>query len=242
LIVPIANVLAFAAGTRTSPIDNENLARIFPGNSTGTLSHRLAAALMEGVVSRADFLVDSHSGGVRLAFAPVAGFYDDPSIDPKVAEQSIALAKSMGIAYLWQLPPVTGVLSYEAARRGIPVCGAEIGGRGNCLDADRADYLAAYLSVLAHHGMIAPEHKRLLTTICFEGDWARSAASGYLQTTVTIGDKVNAEAIVGRLLDPLGDIVEELRASHAGTVLGVRHLNTVQPGDLTICIARETIR
>ncbi|MDR3471859.1 MAG: succinylglutamate desuccinylase/aspartoacylase family protein [Devosia sp.] len=242
LIVPIANPPAFAAGTRTSPVDNENLARIFPGDARGTLSHRLADALMQRVISKADFLIDSHSGGVRLAFVPVAGFYEEGEVSRETAQQCLLLAKQMGIDFLWQLPPVDGVLSYEAAKRGIPVCGAEIGGRGNCLPADAELYLAAYLSVLAHRGMIADSYQRPFTSRCLEGGWEKTEQGGYLETVVPLGAELRAGNLVARLREPLGRVLRDFVAPFEGRVMAVRHLNAVQPGDLAICVVREGIR
>ncbi|RYE09547.1 MAG: hypothetical protein EOP22_08775 [Hyphomicrobiales bacterium] len=242
LLVPIANASAFAAGMRTSPVDNENLARIFPGNAEGTLSHRLADALMRTVVEKADILIDSHSGGVRLAFVPVAGFYEGGDVSAAVTARSLQIAKQMGIEYLWQLPPVNGVLSYEAARRGIAVCGAEIGGRGNCLPEDAENYLGAYLSVLAHQGMIDPAHKRAETTACLEGDWQTTPDAGYLETVVSLGSRVGKGETVAVLHDALGQTIREFPAGFDGRVMAVRHLNSVQSGDLAICVVKETIR
>lgn len=242
LIVPVANGAAFAAGTRNSPVDNENLARIFPGDPAGTLSHRLAVALMTTVIDHADMLIDSHSGGVRLAFIPVAGFYEGGDIAPDVAARSLDMARQMGIQYMWELPPVPGVLSYEAARRGVAVCGAEIGGRGNCLAADADNYLAAYLSVLAHQGMIDPAHKRPLTMACLVGDWEQTPDGGYLHTLVPAGERVSEGQIVAQLQDPFGTVIRQFRARFDGLVMAVRHLNSAQPGDLAICVVKETTR
>lgn len=242
LIVPVANPSAFAAGTRTSQVDGENLARVFPGDPNGTLTHRLAAALMTTVIDQADILIDSHSGGVRLAFIPVAGFYEGGDIAPETAARSLQIAKQMGIAFLWRLPPVRGVLSYEAARRGIAVCGAEIGGRGNCLHADAENYHGAYLSVLAHHGMIDAVHKRPETTACLDGDWERTPKGGYLDTLVALGERVVRGQLVARLHSPLGELLEEFHAGRDGIVMAVRHLNSVQPGDLATCVVLETTR
>lgn len=242
LLVPVANPTAFAAGTRTSPADNENLARIFPGDPDGTLSHRLADALMRCIVERADILIDSHSGGVRLAFIPVAGFYEGGDIDAGVAQRSLAVARQMGLGHLWHLPPVAGVLSYEAARRGIAVCGAEIGGRGNCLPADADNYLGAYLSVLAHQGMIDAQHKRAVTTACLEGDWETTPHPGYLETIVDLGARVGKGQTIACLHDGFGDTIQEFSAGFEGRVMAVRHLNSVQSGDLAVCVVRETKR
>lgn len=242
LIVPIANPSAFAAGTRTSPVDNENLARIFPGDPDGTLSHRLAAALMTTVIDKADMLIDSHSGGVRLAFIPVAGFYEGGDVAGDVAARSLQIAKQMGIQNLWRLPPVRGVLSYEAARRGVAVCGAEIGGRGNCRPEDAENYLGAYLSVLAHQGMIDVAYKRPETTACLDGDWELTPDAGYLETIVELGARVAAGQTVALLYNQFGETTREFRAGFDGIVMAVRHLNSVVPGDLATCVVKETTR
>jgi uncharacterized protein len=244
LVIPIANGAAFSAGTRSSPIDMANLARIFPGDPDGTLSYRLAHALFTKVVRRADFLIDSHSGGVRLAFAPVAGFYDaSPThgVDAATAAESLLLAKQMGVDFVWRLPPVPGVLSFEAMRCGIPTCGAEIGGRGNCRAQDAELYLRAYLSVLTHRGMIKSE-ARPLTTACLDGDWTVSPAAGYLETLVAAGDRVKLGQTIAFLRGPLGETIHQFAAAQDGRVMAVRHLNTVQVGDLATCVVRETTR
>ena len=242
MIVPIANGAAFSAGTRTSPIDMVNLARIFPGDPDGSLSYRLAHVLFTEVVANADFLIDSHSGGVRLAFAPVAGFYEASrplGIGAGVAAESLRLAKQMGIDFLWRLPPGPGVLSFEAMRRGIPTCGAEIGGRGNCRAEDADLYLRAYLSVLTHRGMIAGD-ARPLTEACLEGDWATSPGAGYLETLVLPGERVRAGQTIALLRAPLGETTHTFVAAEDGLVMAVRHLNTIHVGDLATCVVRET--
>jgi len=242
LIVPIANGAASSAGTRTSPVDDINLARIFPGDPRGTLSYRLADALTRYVVSEADLLVDSHSGGGRLAFVPVAGFYaadQAMGISEEAGTQSLAMAKAMRLPYLWRLPPVPGVLSFEAARRGIAVTGCEVGGRGGCLPGDVELYLRGYRAVLAHAGLIegiAPTDRQ---SSYLEGDWERADQPGYLTTHVDLGARVQAGELIASLRNPFGDRLAEFRAANAGIVMAVRHLTTVGCGDLTTCVVRE---
>src|SRR3954451_19722762 len=77
VIVPIAHLAAFGAGTRTSLLDGANLARIFPGDAHGTVTQRLAYDLFETVIRQSDFLVDLHSGGTKLDFLQVAGWYGE---------------------------------------------------------------------------------------------------------------------------------------------------------------------
>jgi predicted deacylase len=240
-IVPVANAAAFAAGLRTSPIDGQNLARIFPGDPNGTLSFRLAHALF-ALARRADMLVDCHSGGVRLAFLPVAGFYAaDPALPDGVAARSLQLAKSMGLPHLWRLPPRAGVLSFEAMRCGVAVTGCEVGGRGGLLAEDSDHYLHGIQSLLAAERMIdAPGlvHAAAYET-CFDGDWDLAPAAGFIENHVALGDRVAAGTRLASIHSQLGKTVAELAAPSDGVVMGVRHLRSIQVGEWATCVVRE---
>jgi predicted deacylase len=240
-IVPVANTAAFAAGLRTSPIDGQNLARIFPGDANGTVSFRLAHALF-ALTRRADMLVDCHSGGVCLAFLPVAGFYAaDPALPDRVAARSLQLAKSMGFPHLWRLPARAGVLSFEAMRCGVAVTGGEVGGRGGLLAADRDRYLNGIQRLLSAHRMIdAPSLFPVPAyETCFEGDWELAPAGGFIENHVRLGDRVAAGTLLASIVSPLGDIVSELAAAIDGVVMGVRHLRSIQAGEWATCVVRE---
>ncbi len=242
LIVPVAHLAAFAAGTRTSPIDGLNLARIFPGDADGTHSQRLAHALFETVVMGSDVLIDCHSGGVRLAFVPVAGFYAAGNgIAPDLAARSLTLARAMGLPHLWRLPGRAGVLSYEAMRRGVAATGGEIGGRGGLLAADADGYLHGILRILAQEGVIddpaLPRPAR--HTSFLEGDWALAAAGGFIENHVELGVLVERGRRLATIRDPLGETLAEMHADRDGLVMGVRHLRCIQPGEWATCAVAQ---
>src|SRR5690606_20740631 len=60
-----ANPAAYLAQTRNTPIDGENLNRVFPGNAGGGHSGQIADRLLREAVRVADVIVDLHSGGDR---------------------------------------------------------------------------------------------------------------------------------------------------------------------------------
>jgi predicted deacylase len=60
-IVPVANPPAFAAGRRTSPIDDLDLNRVFPGRRDGSITQQLAHVLFHRLVAGADLLLTLHS-------------------------------------------------------------------------------------------------------------------------------------------------------------------------------------
>ena len=242
LIVPIAHAAAFAAGTRTSPIDGLNLARIFPGDAQGTHSQRLAHALFETVVVGADVLIDCHSGGVRLAFVPVAGFYDaGEGIAPALAARSLALARCMGLPHVWCLPTRDGVLSCEAMRRGVAATGGEIGGGGGLLRADADGYLHGILRILAAEGMIddpglpaSPRHATFLN-----GDWALAPVGGFIENHVVLGEQVAGGTLLATICNPLGELLASMHAKDDGLVMGVRHLRSIQAGEWATCVVTQ---
>src|SRR5437867_8945971 len=65
LAVPVANLPAFRAGARLSPLDNANLARCFPGALDSGPTAAIAWHLDRSILAHADFYLDLHSGGVR---------------------------------------------------------------------------------------------------------------------------------------------------------------------------------
>ena len=66
IIVPMANYPAAKAGLRTSPIDEQNLNRIYPGDPDGTPSFMIAHYIESQLFSIADYGLDLHSGGSSL--------------------------------------------------------------------------------------------------------------------------------------------------------------------------------
>ncbi|MBL8838643.1 MAG: succinylglutamate desuccinylase/aspartoacylase family protein, partial [Alphaproteobacteria bacterium] len=62
-VVPIVHEAAYYNDTRISPLDDGNLARVFPGDPGGTPTQVLAHALRTKVLAGADLLIDLHTSG-----------------------------------------------------------------------------------------------------------------------------------------------------------------------------------
>jgi predicted deacylase len=242
VVVPVAHTAAFAAGMRVSPIDDVNLARCFPGDANGTITLQLAHDLFGTVAYPADILVDLHSGGVRYAFASVAGFYGSDEIAAQTAAQSLYLARTMRLDWLWRLPPRAGVLSYEAARHGVATRGCEVGGRGGCLESDVGAYIAGLLNVLAESGVIDQPLAAPLSPVqthALDGDFTLSPSAGFIVPLVPLGTRVMAGTPLARLHSCEGHELFTLRAEVDGVVLAERHLRAIQPGEWATCALRE---
>ena len=88
IIVPMANFPAAKAGLRTSPIDEQNLNRIYPGDPDGSPSFMIAHYIESQLFSIADCSIDLHSGGSSLHYVPsvFASVVDDKEQMKKMKE------------------------------------------------------------------------------------------------------------------------------------------------------------
>ena len=100
IILPSANFPAAMAGSRTSPLDQGNLNRSFPGDPTGGPTAQIAYYIEHELLPRCDFVLDIHSGGSSLTYLPsTLGRRPDT---PEGVERAIELMRVFGapIGYL----------------------------------------------------------------------------------------------------------------------------------------------
>ena len=130
IVLPMANFPAAQAGLRTSPIDEGNLNRSFPGASRGTPTEAIAHYIESVLLAEADYLFDLHSGGSSLVYLPSMLMpWEDG--DPRNAERH-ALLEAFALPYaLFLGRDVEGYYSSAAAyRQGALSLTTEIGGGG----------------------------------------------------------------------------------------------------------------
>src|SRR5437764_2689306 len=136
IILPSANFPAAMAGSRTSPLDDGNLNRSFPGDPNGGPTAQIAYYIESELLPRVDFVLDLHSGGSSLTYLPsTLGRRPDT---PQAVEAATALMQTFGapVGYL-----VDGggwgdhTLTAAAARVGIRHMSTELAGGGQVTPA-----------------------------------------------------------------------------------------------------------
>jgi uncharacterized protein len=128
-ILPAANLPAVRAGRRTSPIDEGNLNRSFPGDADGTPT-QLVAHFIEGVLMRgADWVIDVHSGGSSLMYVPtvLTRRVPDPDRQARAIEAMRAIGAPFGLVTTTK-EDRTGMAA--AGRQGAIGITTELGGGG----------------------------------------------------------------------------------------------------------------
>ncbi|GAB4176665.1 MAG: succinylglutamate desuccinylase/aspartoacylase family protein [Thalassobaculales bacterium] len=198
VILPSLNFPAAMAGTRTSPIDQGNLNRSFPGDANGTVTQQIAWFVENVLMARATHAFDFHSGGSSLMYVPAAlgRRYDDPA---KLA-QVVALVRAFGapIAYLSRAAQgADQTLTAGADRRGLVYMGTELGGGGQVTPAALRACEAGIRRILHLVGALAapppePAPPTRLLEVRGAADYVYAPEDGVFEPLVELGDTVAA--------------------------------------------------
>jgi len=218
--VPVVSMQSFRRRSAfVVPEDGKNLNRCFPGTYDGTYADALARAIFDELIAPADALIDLHSGDLVEALEPFA-IYEASAVE----ERSRAMAIAFGLPYVVREVPdgaLAGMTCGAAARAGVPAIIAEAGGCGR-LEEDAVRMLVdGVRNVLRSLEMLPgpPEPPRADMRAVGGYEWLYSRAAGWWESTVSAGDEVEEDGVLGRLLTLHGDVIEEIRAPRAGVVL-----------------------
>ena len=234
--VPVANPPAFWQGTRMSPVDGLNMARIFPGNAAGTFSERIAFALAHSVISQADFYLDLHSGGVACRMPSMAGYC---SVDPR----GRAAALIFGSHVIWghdEIPPGR-TISY-AQSIGLPWLYTEARGAGRIHPEDLNMMIQGMRNLLAHLGILPGPIRASEIRWKLRGDGntdsgISASQDGFLIVKVELLQQVARGELLGLLVDLRGEPLEDYRSPRAGVVALIHEFPVVKQGNSLFLIA-----
>lgn len=241
LTVSVANPPAFWNGTRTSPLDGGNLARVFPGDPGGSPTEAIAHALAQAVIARADFYLDLHSAGVRWLMPTMAG-YD--ANDPRGREAALCF----GAKVVWGHPVIApGRTISFANERGIPWLYTEARGAGRIDPDDLRIFREGIFNLLRHLDILrgipdADVVSGEQVQWHLEGDGnieggAVSTKAGFFVPEVGLLEQVTEGQELGRTVDFHGKTIEMFRAESSGVIALVRQFRMVQPGEPMFVVA-----
>jgi predicted deacylase len=234
LAVPVVNGPAYAAGRRTNPADDKDLARCFPGDPEGTPSAQLAHLIAQECIAPAHALIDLHSGGVAIDGALLIGYTATPDA---AGDHSRVLAYAFGAPVIWEHPPPmppgrTGSFALDC---GIPFIYTEATGGGGAQPAVIACFGSGIERVMAALGMLPgpppqPRHRELWRGGGNTDEMVAAGVTGLFHAYACAGAFVTAGTLVGEIVDHCGKVIEQYPAPRDGMLAFVRRVPRVRPG------------
>ena len=240
ILFPMANYPAAKQGLRTSPIDELNLNRVYPGDPNGSPTMMIAHYIETVLLEMSDYALDLHSGGSSLHYLPsaVAGF----NSDEKRMQHIRDLMHVFGAPHGFIFPGGhTGGGGTEAGanRRNTIFLGTEMGGSGtvtpDCLEMCFNGVARVLHKVGVLKRALAPvtsQQTRMLHAPNFNY-FVYARDSGLFEPTVELGDEVQVGDLAGRVHTPETPwkAPVEVFFEADGLVLCKRVPGRVEPGD-----------
>ena len=242
IIVPAMNYPAFLAARRTSPIDDGNLNRIFPGDPDGSATERIADYFARYLLPLADVVLDYHSGGKTLDFLPLAAVHELD--DPAQARGCRSALDAFNAPYslLMREIDARGMYDTTAESLGKVFVTTELGGAGTATAKSVGIAERGVRNLLIHAGILDGELDLRPTTWLLMPDercFVTSHHGGLLELLVDLGEAVEADQPLGRIhpVERTGAAPITYRTGLGG-VLMARHVpGLIKPGDCLGVIA-----
>ena len=228
LIVHVANMPSFLGRTvYYSPIDGKNLNRVYPGKTDGTVSERIAYAITNQIIDRADFLVDIHAGDGNESLRPYT-YWSPLGLNPRADSVAREMALAWGNDHIvidTMRPRDTRASVYTqntAHLRGKPALTTEAGYLGVATEEMVQRNVDGVFRLLRYLRMVPGQVELVRQPLFFErAEVIRSPATGVWHPRVERGQSVQKGALIGILTDFFGDQLAEIRAPFGGIVLYV---------------------
>ena len=235
ILAPICNMPAYEAVQRSSPIDDLNLARVFPGDVDGTITRQIAWWLSHTLLPHADFLIDLHTGGIAYELPTLIGYVHD---DGELGQASLEAAVAFGAPVMWghPLPLPAGRSISTATSLGIPSLYTEAPGGGRCDPDVVVCFRAGVLNVMKHLDMISGNLNPRQLTHHLVGDGnldtvIQAPIDGFFQREVSLLETVKRGQLLGAILDATGVEVAQVDADQDGLIIMLRGIPFVKVGD-----------
>jgi len=206
IVLPMANYPAAHAGLRTSPIDDGNLNRSFPGEPDGTPTKAIAHYVEGTIMALTDYVLDMHAGGSSLLYPPTALYVrtGDNARDKTLEAMQVAFDAPYGFVFQGGESTGESVSNAAAARQGAYGIGTEMGGAGTVSAEVLAVAERGVRRFLHHLGMLPG----------YEPDAARGGRMMEL-----LGPQYFVYARDEGLFEPYVDLLDEVKAGQeAGAI------------------------
>lgn len=227
VVAPLVNTPGFSKrSVYTSPLDDKNLNRVFPGDPVGTPTEQVAHWFANEVLSQVDAYIDLHCGDLNEALEPFTLFREGDGEAERLARVfgfPVAIAS-----------PATGMTISAAAAFGVPAIIAEAGGGGR-YDSEAVDRLVDGVQRVLQELQVterrAPQREHDNTINILRCVGAVADVGGLWYPNCSVGSFVEANSGLGCIRNLYGDDVASVTAPVAGKVMFHISSLAVNPGE-----------
>jgi len=233
ICLPLVNPYGFIYTKRKLP-DGKDINRCFPGLRHGSLASQIAYKIQDQILPWVDYGIDFHTGSnARVNLAQLRCNWQN--------ENNRAIAKACRPPVILHSSEITGSFRETAQNQGVQMLVYE-GGETLRFDEEAiGEGVAITLRLLKHLSMIeeAPSHKS--TEIYGNSIWIRADYSGFFNHKLLLGQYVEAEELLGDIMDPCGGSISKVKSPLKGRIIGLNRASVTYKGDALIHIATEII-
>lgn len=221
--VMVTNVSAFYALRRTSPVDDLDVNRVFPGDKSKSYTWQLAYHYKKLVEAHATHYVDLHGGGNTHDVVYYTIHRDGAGSAIKTSRE---MTWAAGSDIIWHSADKwldSGLFSLLTAQ-GIPSVIVEVGGEGRLKRKNVDDNIRSILNIMRYLGMIPGKAAvRKPRVPVGSADFFFSSAGGIWTSDLKVGAMLNAGDLVGAVKDCYGTVRQEIRCdARRGILLALR--------------------
>ena len=247
IIVPMLNRPAVESGTRLSPLDGVNMNRAFPGRRNDTITGMIAHYVTQEILSRADIVVDIHSGGSSMHMLPSVNMHDID--DREQMGKMIEAAKAWGAPFVFIYKDVAGegLLPSLAEQMGKITLGTEMGSKAQFGPDTLRITQNGVWNVLHWAGILTgkPDTESIggppkVVAGNDARDYIMSPSSGLFEPFLEIGNPVAAGQTIGQIhsTERIDRDPETVVAESSGIVMARRAIPLTKQGECLITIVR----
>jgi N-alpha-acetyl-L-2,4-diaminobutyrate deacetylase len=249
ILIPALNLPAVRAGTRLSPIDGRNLNRAFPGTYNDTVTGLVAHYVSSVLFPIADVVMDTHSGGKSMIFAPCTNLHRVE--DEAQWQRMLAASIAWGAPYVFVYADIagSGLLPVEAERLGKTVVTTEMGGAGQCSPEVLRIAETGIRNVMIHAGLMEgvvqpPPGPVQVIAATNREDYHLSPADGIYESLLEVGAPVEKGQLLGRVHFPerWDRAPDPLFAQTSGVLICRRFPARIRQGDCAATVAYPIAR
>lgn len=254
ILLPLHNILACRAGTRTTPGDGSDLNRLYGSVAGDGPAHAIARFVESALLPHVDWVIDLHSGGGAHEFVLSSNLQArmnspefDALLDPLLAFNAPYAIVFDEVSASGEMPH-TGTLEGYARSLGKKTISSELGGAGRVTPASLSVAEHGLRSLLSHIGVVPwsnatqPDESRSQLLFLGRPDhYVRSPLAGRFAPAVALGDSVRKGDHLGSIA-PLDDPLakpEPVIAGSDGIVVAIAAHGLQQAGDGVIYLADQ---